>query len=115
MRRTAIAGAFSLALTLGGCATKQPAPPPHKLVTEADPVVEAAPAPPTQQQILAEQPPEVQQAVKAHDKHGNWSIYRTRPTRSTRITKITCLWSIARRCGLPTTPAGRDDHRRCAR
>ena len=34
MRRTAIAGAFSLALTLGGCAAKQPVPPPLKLVTE---------------------------------------------------------------------------------
>ena len=36
MRRIAIAGAFSLALTLGACAAKQPpAPPPLNLVTEA--------------------------------------------------------------------------------
>ena len=76
MRRNAVAGAFSLALTLGGCAAKQPAPPPLKLVTEADPAA-VAPAPPTPRQMLAEQPPEVQKAVKAHDKNGNWPIYRT--------------------------------------
>ncbi|HLW69297.1 MAG TPA: P-type conjugative transfer protein TrbG [Candidatus Binataceae bacterium] len=77
MRRTAIAGAFALALTLGACATKQPAPPPLKLVTEAEPATAASPAPPTPEQILAEQPPEVQEAVKAHDKSGDWAIYRT--------------------------------------
>jgi hypothetical protein len=50
MRRTAIAGAFTLALTLAACATKQPAPPPLKLVTEAEPKAEAPPAPPTAEQ-----------------------------------------------------------------
>jgi type IV secretion system protein TrbG len=77
MRRTAIAAAFSLALMLGGCAAKQLVPPPLKLVTEADPTALAAPAPPTVEEILVEQPPEVQEAVKAHDKKGNWPIYRT--------------------------------------
>jgi type IV secretion system protein VirB9 len=77
IRRTAIAGAFSLALTLGGCAAKQPITAPFKLVTEADPAAVAAPASPTPQQILAEEPSEVQKAVKAHDKHGKWAVYRT--------------------------------------
>ena len=55
MRRIAIAGAFSLALTLGACAAKQPAtPPPLNLVTEAEPKAEAPPALPTPKQILAE-------------------------------------------------------------
>jgi type IV secretion system protein TrbG len=78
MRRIAIAGAFSLALTLGACAAKQPpTPPPLNLVTEAEPKAEAPPALPTPEQILAEQPPEVQQAIKEHDKSGDWAIYRT--------------------------------------
>jgi len=76
MRSTAIAGAFSLALTLGACAAKQPAPPPLNLVTEAESTA-AAPAPPTPEQILAGQPPEVREAIKQHDKSGDWAIYRT--------------------------------------
>ena len=76
MRRTAIAGTFTLALTLGACATKQPAPPPLKLVTETEPTA-AAPAPPTAEHILAEQPPEVQEAVQKHNKSGKWPIYKT--------------------------------------
>ncbi|HEY6418777.1 MAG TPA: P-type conjugative transfer protein TrbG [Candidatus Binataceae bacterium] len=74
MRRTAIAGAFTLALTLAACATQQPASPPLKLVTETE---STAPASPTPKQILAEQPPEVQAAVKKHDESGDWPIYRT--------------------------------------
>jgi type IV secretion system protein TrbG len=78
MRRIAIAGTVTLALTLGACAAKQsPTPPPLNLVTEAEPKPEVAPAPPTQKEILAEQPPEVQQALKEHDKSGDWAIYRT--------------------------------------
>jgi type IV secretion system protein TrbG len=74
MRRTAIAGTFTLALTLGACATQQPAPPPLKLVAEAE---STAPASPTPKQILAGQPPEVQEAVQKHDENGKWPIYRT--------------------------------------
>src|SRR6185437_114589 len=76
MRRTAIGGAFTLALTLGACATKQPAPapPPLKLAAEAE---STAPASPSPKQILEEQPPEVQEAVKQHDENGNSPIYRT--------------------------------------
>lgn len=74
MKRTAIAGAFTMALTLAACAAQQPASPPLKLVAEAEPT---APAPPTPKQILAGQPAEVQEAVQKHDESGKWSIYRT--------------------------------------
>jgi len=78
MRRIAIAGTVTLALTLGACAAKPPpTPPPLNLVTEAEPKAEAPPALPTPKEILAEQPPEVQQALKEHDKSGDWAIYRT--------------------------------------
>jgi type IV secretion system protein TrbG len=78
MKRIAIAGIVTLALTLGACAAKQPpAPPPLNLVTEAEPKPEAPPAPPTAEQVLAAQPPEVQQAIKEHDKSGVWPIYKT--------------------------------------
>ena len=78
MRRIVMTGAFTLALTLEACAAKQPpTPPPLNLVTEAEPKAEAPPALPTPEQILAEQPPEVQQALKEHDKSGDWAIYRT--------------------------------------
>jgi P-type conjugative transfer protein TrbG len=78
MRRIAIAGTVTLALTFAACAAKQPpAPPALNLVTEAEPKAEAAPAPPSPEEILAAQPPEVQQAIKEHDKSGDWAIYRT--------------------------------------
>ena len=78
MRRIAMAGAFILALMLEACAAKQPpAPPPLKLVTEAEPKDAAPPTPPTGAQLLAEQPPEVQEAVKEHDKSGDWPPYKT--------------------------------------
>jgi type IV secretion system protein VirB9 len=78
MRRIAMAGAFILALMLEACAAKQPpAPPQLKLVTEAEPKDAAPPTPPTGAQLLAEQPPEVQEAVKEHDKSGDWAVYRT--------------------------------------
>jgi P-type conjugative transfer protein TrbG len=78
MGRIATAGIVTLALTLGACAAKQPPPPPPlNLVTEAGPKPDAPPAPPTAEQVLAAQPPEVQQAIKEHDKSGNWAIYRT--------------------------------------
>jgi len=78
MRRIAIAGTVTLALTFAACAAKQPPPPPPlNLVTEAESKPEAPPAPPTAEQIFAAQPPEVQQAIKEHDKSGDWPIYKT--------------------------------------
>jgi hypothetical protein len=78
MRRIAIAGTITLALTFAACAAKQPpAPPPLNLVTEAEPKAQAAPAPPSAEQILSAQPSEVQQAIKEHDKSGDWQTYKT--------------------------------------
>ena len=78
MRRIVIAGTVTLALTLGACAAKQPpAPPPLNLVTEAEPKAAAEPAPPSAGEIVAAQPPEVQHAIKEHDKSGDWPIYKT--------------------------------------
>jgi len=67
-----------LLLTLGACASQQPpAPPPLKLVTETDLKSETTPPTPTGAQLLAEQPPAVQEAVKVHRRVGNWPVYRT--------------------------------------
>jgi len=78
MRRIASAGTLTLALTLGACAAHQPpAPPPLNLVTEAPPQAEATPAPPTGAELLAQQPSEVQAAIKEHQQDGKWPVYKT--------------------------------------
>jgi type IV secretory pathway VirB9-like protein len=78
MKRIKTAGTLTLALALGGCAAKQPpAPPPLKIVTEAAPKQDAAPPPPTGAELLAQQPREVQEAVKDHQQDGKWPVYRT--------------------------------------
>jgi type IV secretion system protein VirB9 len=77
MGRIATAGTLTLALTLGACAAQQPpTPPPLKLVTETAPSPEAPPSP-TGAQLLAQQPPEVQQAVKEHELANKWPVYKT--------------------------------------
>src|SRR5579875_1543069 len=79
MRSRITAIAFGLAIGLGGCASRQPpAPPPLTLVTRAAPKAEPTPAPLTGAKLLAEQAPEVRQALEEHDKTGNWPSY-TRP------------------------------------
>ncbi len=78
MRRVASAGTLALALTLGACAAPQPpAPPPLNLVTEAAPQPELTPAPPTGAQLLAQQPAEIQTAIKEHQQDGQWPVYKT--------------------------------------
>jgi len=78
MKRFKTAGTLTLALALGGCAAKQPpAPPPLKIVTEAAPKQDAALPPPTGAELLAQQPREVQEAVKDHQQDGKWPVYRT--------------------------------------
>ncbi len=76
-----IKSAFAVALTISltACATQQPpAPPPLRIVTEAAPKPEATPPPPpTGAQLLAEQPPEVQQAIRDHQDDGKWPVYKT--------------------------------------
>lgn len=78
MKRIATAGTLTLALTLSACAGQQPsAPPPLNLVTEASPRPEVAPAPATGAQLLAQQPSEVQAAIKEHRRDGKWPVYKT--------------------------------------
>ena len=78
MSGIASAGTLAFALTLGACAAQQPpAPPPLNLVTEAAPQPEATPAPPTGAQLLAQQPAEIQTAIKEHQQDGQWPVYKT--------------------------------------
>jgi type IV secretion system protein VirB9 len=70
-------GCVALSLTLGACASQQPAPPPLTLVTKAAPPPEPEPAPPTGAQLLAQQPEEVQEAVKQHQQDGAWQVFKT--------------------------------------
>lgn len=78
MRGIASAGTLTLALAFGACAAQQPpAPPPLNLVTEAAPQPEVTPAPPTGAQLLAQQPAEVQTAIKEHQQDGQWPVYKT--------------------------------------
>ena len=73
------AGSVTLALLLSACASQQqpPRPPPLKLVTESPVEPSAPPPPPTGAQILAQQPSEVQSAIKEHRQDGKWPVYRT--------------------------------------
>jgi type IV secretion system protein TrbG len=78
MRRIASAGTLAMALTLGACGASQPpAPPPLNLVTEAGPQLAITPAPPTGAQLLAQQPAEIQSAIKEHQQDGQWPVYKT--------------------------------------
>jgi P-type conjugative transfer protein TrbG len=77
MKRFATVGTLTLALTLGACASQPPPPPPPlKLVTEAA-LKSETPPPPTGAELLAEQPPAVQEAVKVHRQGGKWPVHRT--------------------------------------
>ena len=60
---------------LRGAATAPP--PPLTLVTKAAPPPEPEPAPLTGAQLLAQQPEEVQEAVKQHQQDGKWQIFKT--------------------------------------
>ncbi len=73
------AGSVTFALLLSACASYQqsPAPPPLKIVTEAPAETGATPPPQTGAQLLAQQPAEVQAAIKNHQEHGKWPVYRT--------------------------------------
>ncbi len=73
------AGTVTFALVLNACASQQqpPTPPPLKLVEEAPIESSAPPPPPTGAQLLAQQPAEVQAAIKEHGQDGKWQVYRT--------------------------------------
>ena len=64
--KSIVAGIVTLAVLLSACAGQQqpPAPPPLKIVAEAPTDSRATPPPPTGAQLLAEQPAEVQAAIK---------------------------------------------------
>jgi hypothetical protein len=66
------AGGVTLALFLSACASQQqsPAPPSLKLVAEAPTDSGAMPPPPTGAQLLAQQPAEVQAAIKEYQQDG---------------------------------------------
>jgi type IV secretion system protein TrbG len=69
----------TLAFLLSSCATQQqpPTAPPLKLVTESASEPSAIPSPPTGAQLLAQQPSDVQAAIKEHAQNGKWLVYRT--------------------------------------
>lgn len=78
MRPTATAGTLIWALTLGACASQQPpAAPPLKVVTEAAPKSGTAPTTSTGDDLLAHQPPAVQEAVRVHQQSGKWPVHKT--------------------------------------
>jgi P-type conjugative transfer protein TrbG len=73
------AASATLALWLSACGSQQqlPGPPPLKLVTESPSEPSVTPPPPTGAQLLAQQPSEVQAAIKEHEQDGKWLVYRT--------------------------------------
>jgi type IV secretion system protein VirB9 len=63
---------------LNGCSNRQTQPPPLSVATEAPLVTEEKePAPLTGAQLLAQQPAEVQAAIKEHQAGDDWPDYRT--------------------------------------
>jgi type IV secretion system protein TrbG len=79
MARLGMVGMIVVTAMAGGCAAKQQTVlPPLRIVHEAPPPAPAEPPPPTAAEILAAQPAEVREAIKEHDKKGEWPSYRTR-------------------------------------
>jgi type IV secretory pathway VirB9-like protein len=77
MKAIIIVGCAALVLTLAACPAQQPAPPPLTLVIKAAQPSDQEPAPLTGAQLLAQQPKEVQEAVKQHQQDGKWTVYKT--------------------------------------
>ncbi|MBF6570377.1 MAG: TrbG/VirB9 family P-type conjugative transfer protein [Candidatus Binataceae bacterium] len=77
MKGIVTVGCAALVLTLAACAAQQPAPPPLTLVTKATPPPQPEPAPLTGAQLLAQQPEEVQEAIKQNQQDGKWPVYKT--------------------------------------
>ena len=83
------------------------------LVTEAAPDTEATPPPPTGADLLAQQPPEVQEAVKRPSTERRVADLRRRACRSIRSTKARAGRRLrAAAHDRHPTPGGRDHHRR---
>jgi type IV secretion system protein TrbG len=77
MKTIRSAGIIALALALSACATQQSPAPPLKIATEAAPRPAPTPPAPTAAQLLAQQPPEVRQAIQDHQQDGKWPVYKT--------------------------------------
>ncbi len=74
MRRLLLAA--GLLLWLGGCATSPPPAPPPPSAALATPLVEPTPVPLKGSDLLAQQPSQVQAAVKQHDQDGSWPAFK---------------------------------------
>jgi type IV secretion system protein TrbG len=79
MKRLAIvSGLLFAASTLCACAANKPtSPPPLEIVPQLVPDADTASPPPKRQDLLAQQPPEVREAIKRHDQDGSWQVFRT--------------------------------------
>jgi len=79
MKRQAVIGCLVLtASTLCACASNKPAPPPPlAIVPQIAPEAEAKPTPTKGADLLAQQSPEVHEAIKQHDQDGSWQVFRT--------------------------------------
>jgi type IV secretory pathway TrbF-like protein len=90
-------------------------PPPLKLVTESPIEASARPPPPTGAQLLAQQPSEVQVAIKEHQQDGKWLVYRTARVHTVSLQSETGADRRLRAAAhhRHSAAAGRDDHRRC--
>jgi type IV secretion system protein VirB9 len=73
------AASLTLALALGACATQQklPAPPPSKLAPDTPAESSSTPPATTGAQLLAQQPAQVQAAMKQHRHDGKFPVYRS--------------------------------------
>ena len=65
------------AVVLSACSNRQQTPPPLQVVAEVPAIAQQQkPMPPTALQLLAQQTPEVQAAIRQHQKDGKWPVYR---------------------------------------
>ncbi|MGO9267998.1 MAG: P-type conjugative transfer protein TrbG [Candidatus Binataceae bacterium] len=62
-------------LVLSACASQQPAVP--RVAVAAPVEAGSAPPPPSGAQLLAEQPAQVQTAIKQHEQNSKWPVYKT--------------------------------------
>jgi hypothetical protein len=79
MKRRIIFGGILLTMSALGCATNNPpAPPPLEIAPQSVPDAEPTPVPLKGADLLAQQPPEVQAAVKQHQQDGAaWQVLTT--------------------------------------
>jgi type IV secretory pathway VirB9-like protein len=74
------AATLTLALALSASASQPQTAPPLNLVTESPTEPSPTPPPPAGAQLLAQQPAEMQRALKEHQQDGKWPVYRTEYT-----------------------------------